>query len=974
MKNFYSNIAKETMISMLDASDHAYLLFDKNFSILGLNKNSFESILKIYQTETQIGDNILVTLNIKETSDFRNKISACFNGHKQNIKTPIKDVSGNLFYFTVTLVPIMEQENVAAILIAAKDVTKEEQVAKKYKQQIQYTNSIINSNTSVLIRTDLQGNYTYSNRKFYEYFGGTPEDLIGKPFFSTVIPEDIEVCNLAAYKCITTPGHIELVIIRKPRKDGGVYWTEWEFVCIRDEDGNPIEIQAVGRDISERKLAELALQKSEANLKAIFKHAETAYILYDKKLIVQTYNEQANTFFVQHFGTELTKGISGVDVIPDTNKDFLRNALTQALTGETTRYETSFITHHTNYWLEGFAFPITDDENNIIGVCLSLLDITLKKNAAINLEKRERILSNMSSLAKIGGYEIDFMKEEVVWSEMTKQLHGLAPHEQPNLTEAIQYYKEGEERELVRRKVESAITNGEAFEFESIIVTKQNQEKWVRAIGVPEMKDGKCIRLSGAFMDIQQEVNIRKLLEVEKDKYQRFIETLPLVTLTIDTKNLQVLYVSPQIEELLGYTPEEFIDSTLTNPLGMIAPEFKEQMISTVDMALVNKERFSVEYKAIKKNGETIWVRSIGKVVAREEGEVFQLIMKNINEDKRNRQLLQESELRFRNIAETAPVLIWMCDEYRKYSYVNKLWSDFLNKPRYTLLGSFWGELIDELDKEQTQLTFEDAFRQRKEFIVLYRIKSKGTYKWILDKGVPRYDEAKEFIGFMGSAIEVTVQIESNQKLREREIQLTQAIAERNLLIKEIHHRVKNNLQVIAGILFLKGNSIKDPTVSKILTDLRTRLRSISLIHEKLLYKDPLEKVNIGIYLETLLREIKQVSGVHPDFLDIEIDIDDYEMNLDPLTNLGFILNELFTNTIKHAFPNGEKGIITLKFKIENEVRTLYYADNGVGLPENVNLNNSNLFGLQLIKIFASHIHAKVELKSINGTQWKFTF
>jgi PAS domain S-box-containing protein len=475
-------------------------------------------------------------------------------------------------------------------------------------------------------------------------------------------------------------------------------------------------------------------------------------------------------------------------------------------------------------------------------------------------------------------------------------------------------------------------------------------------------------------MDIQQELNIRKLLEVEKDKYQRFIETLPLVTLTIDTKNLQVLYVSPQIEELLGYTPEEFIDSTLTNPLGMIAPEFKEQMISTVDMALVNKERFSVEYKAIKKNGETIWVRSIGKVVAREEGEVFQLIMKNINEDKRNRQLLQESELRFRNIAETAPVLIWMCDEYRKYSYVNKLWSDFLNKPRYTLLGSFWGELIDELDKEQTQLTFEDAFRQRKEFIVLYRIKSKGTYKWILDKGVPRYDEAKEFIGFMGSAIEVTVQIESNQKLREREIQLTQAIAERNLLIKEIHHRVKNNLQVIAGILFLKGNSIKDPTVSKILTDLRTRLRSISLIHEKLLYKDPLEKVNIGIYLETLLREIKQVSGVHPDFLDIEIDIDDYEMNLDPLTNLGFILNELFTNTIKHAFPNGEKGIITLKFKIENEVRTLYYADNGVGLPENVNLNNSNLFGLQLIKIFASHIHAKVELKSINGTQWKFTF
>jgi len=974
MYRFYENISKGTLISILDASEHAYLLIDKNLYIKAFSKNTFEIILKINNEEIVIGDNVIDKLKIPESDLLKNKIEESLKGNKINFKTSIRAYSGDIIYLEITLTPIIENTLVTDVLLTAKDITKEQLVSKKYKQQIQYNNSIINSNTNVLIRTDLQGNYTYSNRKFYEYFGGTPEELIGKPFLSTVIDEDVEVCNQAAYKCIINPGHIEPVIIRKPKKGGGIYWTEWEFVCIRDDEGNPQEIQAIGRDITERKEAELALQKSEANLKAIFKHAETAYILYDKNLTVQTYNEQANNYCKFHLKKEIKRGINGIDILPEHRKEFVRHALSKAIQGETTRYETSYTTLEKKYWLEGFIFPITDEENIIIGVCLSLLDITLKKNAIIDLEKREQILANMSSLAKVGGYEIDFENQKVLWSEMTKQLHGLSSNEQPNLEEAINFYKAGEERDLVRRKVEHAVSKGIPFEFESIIITKQNEERYVRAIGVPVMKDDKCIRLTGAFMDIQQEVNIRKLLEIEKDKYLRYIETLPLVTLTIDTKNLQTKYVSPQIEELLGYTPEEFIDSTITNPLGMVAPEFKEQLLSTVDMALESKERFVVEYKAIKKNKETIWVRSVGRFVINEDGEVFQVILKNINEEKKNRQLLQESELRFRNIAESAPVLIWMCDELGKFSYVNKLWSEYLEKPRYTLLGEIWGELIAEEDKDNAQSAFEYSYKEQKEFIVLYRIKHKDINKWILDKGVPRYDDTGEFIGFMGSAIEVTEQIEANNKLRDREIQLTHAIAERNLLIKEIHHRVKNNLQVIAGILFLKGNSIKDPSVSKILSDLRTRLRSISLIHERLLHKDPLEKVNIGFYLETLLREIKQVSGVHPDFIEIQTDIMQFEMNLDPLTNLGFILNELFTNSIKHAFPNGEKGIIKVQFQAEADKKILIYSDNGVGIPEDVNLNNSNLFGIQLIKIFASHIHAKVELTSQNGTQWKFIF
>jgi len=134
--------------------------------------------------------------------------------------------------------------------------------------------SLISSQTNYLTRIDLEGNYTYANQRFYDKFGFSSEEVIGKPFGITVYQDDIELCNQAAYECIMNPGKIIPITIRKPNPQGGLFWTDWEFICITDENGNPREIQCVGIDVTARIEAENAqaqlvkeLEDSQTKLK-----------------------------------------------------------------------------------------------------------------------------------------------------------------------------------------------------------------------------------------------------------------------------------------------------------------------------------------------------------------------------------------------------------------------------------------------------------------------------------------------------------------------------------------------------------------------------------------------------------------------------------------------------------------------------------------------------------------------------------
>jgi PAS domain S-box-containing protein len=147
------------------------------------------------------------------------------------------------------------------------DITERKNYEAELQKRERLLNSLIESQTNYLIRTDIEGRYTFANQQFLQKFSFLPEEIIGQPFSKTVIPEDVDNCQAMALECIHNPGKIVSLIIRKPDKAEGIFWTEWEFIGIQDETGKVVEIQGVGQDVTEKKKSEERLEESNQALK-----------------------------------------------------------------------------------------------------------------------------------------------------------------------------------------------------------------------------------------------------------------------------------------------------------------------------------------------------------------------------------------------------------------------------------------------------------------------------------------------------------------------------------------------------------------------------------------------------------------------------------------------------------------------------------------------------------------------------------
>jgi PAS domain S-box-containing protein len=205
------------------------------------------------------------------------------------------------------------------------------------------------------------------------------------------------------------------------------------------------------------------------------------------------------------------------------------------------------------------------------------------------------------------------------------------------------------------------------------------------------------------------------------------------------------------------------------------------------------------------------------------------------------------------------------------------------------------------------------------------------------------------------------------------EKKLLHTIHEKETLIKEIHHRVKNNLQLISSIIYLKLTSVADSDIKSFLEDTRQKIRSIALIHERLLQTENLDKVEISDYLGKLIQDLKLTYFRDGHVLNINTEFDTEMMTLDMAIICGLIVNELLTNSIKHAFPGNKPGNINIRFSNAGGYR-LVVEDNGIGLPKNVEPGNSTSFGMQLIDVFVKQLNGKLSIDRAMGTVFQIEF
>jgi two-component sensor histidine kinase len=194
------------------------------------------------------------------------------------------------------------------------------------------------------------------------------------------------------------------------------------------------------------------------------------------------------------------------------------------------------------------------------------------------------------------------------------------------------------------------------------------------------------------------------------------------------------------------------------------------------------------------------------------------------------------------------------------------------------------------------------------------------------------------------------------------------------LLLKEIHHRVKNNLQVISSLLYLQSKKVEDKEIVEMFKESQDRVKSMAMAHEKLYMSDEMGKIDIKDYIRDITASLFQSYELYSNSAKLSLDIDKVLLDIDTAIPCGLIINELVTNSLKHAFPDGNNGRIFIEFHMENNKYKLVVGDNGKGLPENLDIRNTETLGLKLITTLVNQIDGIIDLNRIGGTIFSITF
>ena len=233
----------------------------------------------------------------------------------------------------------------------------------------------------------------------------------------------------------------------------------------------------------------------------------------------------------------------------------------------------------------------------------------------------------------------------------------------------------------------------------------------------------------------------------------------------------------------------------------------------------------------------------------------------------------------------------------------------------------------------------------------------------------PIYDEKGQLIGGVHMARDIT-----ERKLIENQIK--SSLSEKEILLREIHHRVKNNIQIISSLMKLSSDTIKDQSILDIFTESQNRIKSMALIHEKLYQSSDLARIDFSEYIESLSHELYRAYGIDPDRITMRLSMESIPLGIDKAIPCGLIVNELITNALKHAFPEETEGEIIISLADKGKgVIELIISDNGIGVPPSIDLSTTKTLGLYIVHILAEdQLEGSVTLDRTKGTAFKITF
>src|SRR5579884_79690 len=350
---------------------------------------------------------------------------------------------------------------------------------------------------------------------------------------------------------------------------------------------------------------------------------------------------------------------------------------------------------------------------------------------------------------------------------------------------------------------------------------------------------------------------------------------------------------------------------------------------------------------------------------------------KQIAERKQVEETSYESERRYRLLAENSTDVIWTTDMDLRFTYL----SPSVIRQRGYSVEEAMAQTLDEVLTLSSFKVAMDAFMEelaieRTEQKELFRSRTlelelshkDGSTVWTESKVTFLRDRDSRPVGILGVTRDIT-------ERKQAEEQIKASLEEKEVLLREIHHRVKNNLQVISSLLDLQSRYISDEQSNNIFKESQSRIKSMAFVHEKLYQSKDLARINLAEYIRDLATNLFHSYGVSSTAIKLKITADDTLLDINTAVPLGLVINELVSNSLKHGFPKEREGKINIELRSDNNGKfTLTVSDNGVGFSKDLDFQNTKSLGLRLVRTLTDQLKGNIEIRSNGGTEFKIIF
>ncbi len=770
-----------------------------------------------------------------------------------------------------------------------------------------------------------------------------------------------------------------------------------------DDHGKPRGAVAALIDITERKQAEEALKKAydslEEKVKERTEELEKAY-----NSLKESEKSLAEAQRMAHIGNIDWNLVTGevywsdemynifkrdpqkpganykefLSILHPDDRNMINNAIKKAQQGESVAGDYSIILANGEERKIYSHLEVINNEKNIpFRIKGTFQDITELKKSEEEIRKLANIVE--SSYDAIGTIALN--GNITNWNKSAEKIYGYSAEEILGKSTSIMapaHLKD--ETKILTEKIKQ----GESIDHHETVRLRKDGRIIDVSITLSPVLDshGKLTAISFISRDMSERKKIEEKLRENEEKYRNIVETIN-EGISINNGESIITYVNQKMAKMLGYTTNEIIGRNMFD------------FVEAVDESIILKNMQndspdtmeSYDFKLICNDGSPLWVFINSKHLFDEYGKFIGSlnIYTDITERKKAEEKLRESEEKYRNIVETANEGILIIDNEALVIYAN---NKLAAMSGYNLEEIYGRSICDFLAKESKAIVKLNLKNRRLGIDSSYEFQiscKDGSPLWVLSNAKSLFNKNGEFIGTLSMLTDITKRKETEQALANFEIARE----------KEIHHRIKNNLQVVYSMLdfnvfkFKGRNDIKDSEVIDSFRESKNRVRSMALIHEELYKNSELETINFSAYVEKLTNNLLLIYRTANLDVKFKKDIkEDIFFDMNTIIPLGTMINEIVSNSLKYAFHGRDKGEIQIEIHREknwenikditenskNTTFVLTVSDNGIGIPENLNIEELDSLGLHLVTALVNQLGGELKLKRRNGTEFTIRF